>query len=150
MPGVAITTDIIVGFPGEREADHRETLRLMKRLRFDSAFMFRYSVRIGTAAAELEDDVPEPEKISRLEEVIGLQKQTTEEINNGLVGSTTEVLVEGPSHGDRERLYGRNRQARAVVFDGPVELAGKLARVRIDSASAWTLHGTVDESDAED
>ena len=143
IPGVAVTTDIIVGFPGERDSDYRQTLDLMENLRFDSAFMFRYSVRAGTAAAKLDDDVPERDKISRLEGVIALQRRITEQINRGLVGQTFDVLVEGPSHGDGSVLYGRNRASKAIVFDGPQHLAGELVRVRIESASAWTLHGTM-------
>lgn len=143
IPGVAVTTDIIVGFPGERDSDYRQTVDLMENLRFDSAFMFRYSVRAGTAAAKLDDDVPEQDKISRLEGVIALQRRITERINRRLVGQTFDVLVEGPSHGDGSVLYGRSRTAKAVVFEGPQHLAGELVRVRIESASAWTLHGTM-------
>ena len=142
VPGVALTTDIIVGFPGETDEQFRETVTLMEQIRFDSAFMFRYSVREGTQAALLVDDVPENEKIARLETIIELQKRLTSEVNEGLVGSLAEVLVEGPSQKNDERLYGRSRTGKAVVFPGPRELVGSLVCVRISAASAWTLHGT--------
>jgi len=141
IPDVALTTDVIVGFPGETEERFRETLSLMETVRFDSAFMFRYSVREGTAAADLEDDVPEQEKIERLETVIRLQQRVTTEINGGLAGRTVEVLVEGPSEKDPDLLFGRTRTAKAVVFPGDPSLAGCIALTEVSRASAWTLHG---------
>ncbi|MBN2564240.1 MAG: tRNA (N6-isopentenyl adenosine(37)-C2)-methylthiotransferase MiaB [Candidatus Eisenbacteria bacterium] len=143
IPEVAVTTDIIVGFPGETDAEFQETLTMMETLRFDSAFMFRYSVRDGTRAADLRDDVPETAKIERLEQVIALQRRVTEGVNRELEGKTCEVLVEGPSQKDPSRLFGRTRTGKAVVFPGPAELAGSVLRVRVVSASAWTLHGAV-------
>jgi tRNA-2-methylthio-N6-dimethylallyladenosine synthase len=148
IPGVALTTDVIVGFPGESECEFGETLSLMEELRFESAFMFRYSVRAGTAAAELLDDVAENIKIKRLEEVIALQKRITEETGRAAVGETHEVLVEGPSQRDASLLFGRTRASKAVVFPGPRALEGRLVRVRIESASAWTLHGAPARDDA--
>jgi tRNA-2-methylthio-N6-dimethylallyladenosine synthase len=141
IPGVSLTTDVIVGFPGESEAMFEETVSLMEEVRFDSAFMFRYSVREGTAAAGLEDDVPEDIKISRLKHVISLQQRTTQAINGELVGETLEVLVEGRSEKNEDLLFGRTRTAKAVVFPGRPELTGNLVDVPIRSASAWTLHG---------
>jgi tRNA-2-methylthio-N6-dimethylallyladenosine synthase len=145
IPGVALTTDVIVGFPGETDERFRRTMSLLEEVRFDSAFMFRYSPRPGTAAAALPDDVPEPVKIERLEEVIRLQKRTTEEINAALVGSTHEVLVEGPSARDASMLFGRTRSGKATVFAGPRDLVGMLRRVTVRSATAWTLHGEIAE-----
>ena len=145
IPGVALTTDVIVGFPGETDERFRRTLSLLEEVRFDSAFMFRYSPRPGTAAAALPDDVPEPVKIERLEEVIRLQKRTAEEINAALVGSSQEVLVEGPSERDASMLFGRTRSGKATVFAGPSDLVGTLRRVTVRSATAWTLHGEIAE-----
>jgi tRNA-2-methylthio-N6-dimethylallyladenosine synthase len=139
IPGIALTTDVIVGFPGESDDDFTSTLSLMEEVRFDSAFMFRYSPRAGTRAAALEDDVPERTKIARLGTVIALQKRITEERNVALAGTEQEVLVEGESERDRSRLFGRTRTAKPVVFEGPRELCGSLVRVRITGASAWTL-----------
>ncbi len=144
VPGVALTTDIIVGFPGETDEHFEETLSLLKEVRFDSAFMFRYSVREGTSAARLTDDVPEETKIARLTRTIDLQKRITAELNRALVGTTLEVLVEGPSEKDPARLFGRTRTGKAVVFTGPSVLQSKLVQVRIVDASAWTLHGELE------
>ncbi len=146
VPGAALTTDIIVGFPGESEADFEETLSLMENVRFDSAFMFRYSVREGTKAAKLPDDVPEDVKIRRLTSVIELQKAITSELNGKLAGSTVEVLVEGPSERDPSSLFGRTRTGKAVVAPGPGALAGRLVPVRIERVTAWTLHGAMAEN----
>ncbi len=141
IPGVALTTDIIVGFPGETDAQFHETVSLMNEMRFDSAFMFRYSVREGTRAAALVDDVPEEVKIARLQTIIGLQKRVTSEVNTALIGSSAEVLVEGPSQKNEELLFGRSRTGKVVVFPGDAGLAGRVVSVEIASASAWTLHG---------
>lgn len=143
VPGVAMTTDLIVGFPGETEACFEETLSLMREVRFDSAFMFRYSVREGTKAAGLPDDVPEETKIERLETVIELQKAITSELNGKLAGSVVEVLVEGPSERDPGTLFGRTRTGKSVVVPGPPSLTGSLVPVKVERASAWTLHGAV-------
>jgi len=141
IPGVSLTTDIIVGFPGETDEQFRETVSLMNEIRFDSAFMFHYSVREGTRAAEFADDVPKEVKIARLETIIDLQKRVTSEVNAALIGSSTEVLVEGPSHRNEDLLFGRSRTGKAVVFPGDAGLAGRVVNVEIGSTSAWTLHG---------
>jgi len=160
VPGVAITTDVIAGFPGETRPEFEETLSLMREVRFDSAFMFRYSVREGTAAATLDDDVPEREKIERLEEVIALQQSITTEINEGLIGTNVELLIEGPSQRDPSKLFGRTRTGKAVVLDArrfgspsrseepasnaprSIPRPGHLFTVTVNEASAWTLHAT--------
>jgi tRNA-2-methylthio-N6-dimethylallyladenosine synthase len=141
VPGVALTTDVIAGFPGETEAQFLETVSLMERVRFDSAFMFRYSVREGTGAALLDDDVPEDVKIERLETIIELQKRVTSEINEGLTDRSLEVLVEGPSQRDDSLLFGRSRTGKAVIFPGDPGLVGSVVEVPVVEASAWTLHG---------
>jgi tRNA-2-methylthio-N6-dimethylallyladenosine synthase len=113
----------------------------MEEVRFDSAFMFRYSVREGTAAAGLDDDVAEEVKIRRLEELIALEKGIAEERNAALIGETVEVLVEGPSERDASLLFGRTRSGKAAVFEAPRERAATLARVAVTSSTAWTLRG---------
>ncbi len=166
VPGVAITTDVIAGFPGETREDHERTLALMRRVRFDSAFMFRYSVRTGTQAAGFDDDVPEHEKITRLKEIITLQQSITTEINAGFIGDTVEVLVEGPSQRDPTRLFGRTRTGKAVVLtrvdalvdasvdgaadalvdasvDGAEPAPGTLVESVVTGSSAWTLHAAL-------
>ena len=154
VPDVAITTDIIAGFPGESREDFEQTLALMREVRFDSAFMFRYSVRDGTQAAGFDDDVPEEQKIERLEEVIALQKTITTEINEGLVGDSVEVLIEGPSHRDPSRLFGRTRSGKAVVLapdDGAARgvqpSRGAMVNAIVKESSAWTLHAAIHDGE---
>ncbi len=141
IPGVAVTTDVIMGFPGETEEDCDATLSLMNEIRFDSAFMFRYSVREGTSAAAFDDDVPEAMKIERLKTAIELQKRITTTINQGLIGTVVEVLADGPSERDASRTFGKARSGKTVVFESPDDCAGKLVSVRVTDTSAWTLHG---------
>jgi tRNA-2-methylthio-N6-dimethylallyladenosine synthase len=141
IPDVAITTDVIVGYPTETPAQFEETVSLMREVRFDSAFMFRYSVRDGTLAASLPDDVPEREKLERLATVISLQKAVTEERNRSLVGSTQAVLAESSSERDASLLFGRTRTAKPVVFPGSAESIGSVLPISISRVSAWTLHG---------
>ncbi|MCK4512683.1 tRNA (N6-isopentenyl adenosine(37)-C2)-methylthiotransferase MiaB [bacterium] len=144
IPGGSITTDVITGFPGETDEDFQATVSLMNEIRFDSAFMFRYSVREGTSAAALDDDVPDALKIERLTKAIDLQKGITTAINKKLIGTLVEVLADGPSERDASRTFGRSRSGKAVVFECPDDSAGKLVSVRITSSSAWTLHGRVE------
>jgi len=144
IPGVAITTDVIVGFPGETEDRFEATLSLMRDVRFDSAFMFRYSVRPGTAAANLVDDVPEGLKIERLETLIRLQKGISEERNAALVGTRQEVLVEGPSERDATVLFGKTRTGKTVIFGGRPATRGTLETVRVTGSTAWTLRGDLE------
>ena len=141
VPGVAMTTDLIVGFPGENERDFEETLSLMREIEFDSAFMFHYSVRSGTAASQLADDVPRSTKLDRLERVIDAQKQISARRNERLVGRTVEILVEGPSARSAATVFGRTRSGRTVVAPGPPDLTGEFLQVRVTAASAWTLRG---------
>ncbi len=140
IPGIAVTTDLIMGFPGETDDDFHATLSLMEEIRFDSAFMFRYSVREGTSAATLDDDVPEATKIERLKTTIELQKGITTAVNRELIGTQLEVLVDGPSERDASRMFGRSRSGKAVVFECPEECSGRLIHVNITGCSAWTLH----------
>ncbi|MBI2501706.1 MAG: tRNA (N6-isopentenyl adenosine(37)-C2)-methylthiotransferase MiaB [Candidatus Latescibacteria bacterium] len=148
LPGLALTTDIIAGFCGESEEDFQQTLDLVGEIRFDSAFMFKYSPREGTFAhKKLEDDVPEATKTQRLERVIALQEGISWEINQQLVGQTVEVLVEGPSkrqNGQTRTFYGRSPQGKTVVFSQEV-VANALVQVHIERASSHTLFGELAE-----
>lgn len=142
LPGVAITTDIIVGFPTETEAEFAETLRTVESIRYDSAFMFRYSVRPGTVAArEMTDDVPEETKVRRLNQLIGLQQRISYELNQELTGQITECFVEGVSRRDCAVRRGRTLQNKTVLIaDAQIEI-GSIVPVRITAADAYTLHG---------
>ncbi|MBC7345166.1 MAG: TRAM domain-containing protein, partial [Clostridia bacterium] len=143
VKGASITTDIIVGFPGETEEDFQDTLDLVRRVRFDAAYTFIYSPRRGTPAAEMPDPVDRETKKRWFNELVRLQNKITGEINSQLVGQTFEVLVEGPSKTDPGRLAGRTRTNKIVVLAGEEELAGKLVEVRITAAQTWTLFGEV-------
>ncbi|MGB9792185.1 MAG: tRNA (N6-isopentenyl adenosine(37)-C2)-methylthiotransferase MiaB [Thermacetogeniaceae bacterium] len=143
IPNASITTDIIVGFPGESDRDFLDTLDLVKRVRFDAAYTFIYSPRYGTPAAEMNDEIPLEEKKNRLQQLNQLQSQITLDINKGYEGKTVEVLVEGKSKTNPNRWSGRTRTNKIVVFDCQENLEGKLVNVKIDCAQTWTLFGSV-------
>ncbi len=142
VPGIAIASDFIVGFPGETEAEFDETAALVRDVRFQSAFVFKYSTRPGTAAAKLADDVPREEKRRRNLALLEIQSAIQLQENRKFIGQWVEVLVEGRSHRDAARLTGRLRTNHIVVFEGPETLAGELVRVRIESATPLTLAGS--------
>lgn len=143
VPGIAITTDIIVGFPGETDEQFENTLRVVERVRFDGAFMFAYSPRPGTPAAEMENQVPREVKQARLERLIALQNRISCEINSEQVGKVFEVLVEGSSQKDPTKLAGFTRENKMMHFVGSLDLVGKIVRVRADEAHLWGFYGTV-------
>jgi tRNA-2-methylthio-N6-dimethylallyladenosine synthase len=149
IPGITLTTDVIVGFCGETEAQFLNTLDLLKRVRFETVFAAAFSVRPGTPAARLEDDVPRAEKKRRLQALLDLQEGIGLAANEAWVGRTTEVLVDQQrppsSHdgGNAPRLAGRNRNNKLVHFDGRPELLGQLVNVRVDHAGPYSLSGIV-------
>jgi tRNA-2-methylthio-N6-dimethylallyladenosine synthase len=140
VPDCAITTDIIVGFPGETERDFEGTLEVVEEVGFDSAFTFVFSPRRGTEAADMADQVPHAVKRERMERLVQLVQRRAQERSDRFVGTEQEVLVEGPSRTDAARLRGRTRHNKTVNFDG-VAKPGELARVRITSATSTTLAG---------
>ncbi|HVW17647.1 MAG TPA: tRNA (N6-isopentenyl adenosine(37)-C2)-methylthiotransferase MiaB, partial [Solirubrobacteraceae bacterium] len=140
VPDCAITTDVIVGFPGETEDDFRETLEVVEQVGYDGAFTFIFSPRRGTEAATLPDDVPHGEKVERMERLVEVVQRRAHERAQRFVGRELEVLVEGPSRHDPTRLRGRTRHNKVVNFDG-VAAPGELATVRVDSATSQTLAG---------
>jgi len=143
-PGIAITTDIIVGFPGETEEDFEATRETVRRLDFDNAFVFRYSQRRGTPAAEMDGQLPERVKEQRNQDLLALVNEIAIRKNQAVVGSDQEVLCEGPSKTNAERLSGRTRQNKIVIFDGERErLQGRLFPVRINETTGYTLYGEV-------
>ncbi len=150
VPGVAVTSDFIVGFCGETEADFEQTINLVREGRFKNSFIFKFSPRPGTKAAEwYADDVPEVVKRRRNNDLLAVQNAISLEDNRGFIGREVEVLVEGPSKTARKRgqsgplqqLAGRTRCDRIVVFDGPTTLAGSLAQVIVQQAEPVTLFG---------
>ncbi len=140
MPEIALSTDIIVGFPGETDADFEQTLDLVRDVRYDTAFMFKYSERPGTKAARLEDDVPEPLKIERLERLIALQQQVSKERNLEQLGKQTHILIEGTAPKDAEMWTGRTPDYRPVVVSQNGESLGDLIPVQLTDLVGFTFH----------
>jgi len=138
-PGIGLTTDVIVGYPGETEADFGATRKLMEEVDFDNGFIFRYSPREGTRALrEKEEEVPEKVKEERNQELLWLLTRRAKEKAKQRIGSLAEILVEGPSKTKEKRLTGRTRQNRPVVFEGSDRHWGQLLTVRITESTGFT------------
>jgi tRNA-2-methylthio-N6-dimethylallyladenosine synthase len=140
VPGLALSTDVIVGFPGEDDDDFGATEALLRRTRYDSAFLFKYSPREGTRAFRWSDSVPEDEKGRRLARLIALQETISAEINAGLVGRDVEVLVEGPARRPAGWMAGKTPQMKTAVLPGPAT-PGDVVRVRVEATTSHTLSG---------
>jgi tRNA-2-methylthio-N6-dimethylallyladenosine synthase len=153
--GIAVTTDIIVGFPGETEIDYKQTRNLVEEIQFDNAFVFRYSPRRDTSAAEMPDQIEECVKEERNRDLLQIVNQSTRRAGDRLVGCNVEVLCEGPSKTNPARLMGRTRTNKIVVFppsprpgrrsEGDEELVGELVDVRVERANGFSLYGTLVE-----
>jgi tRNA-2-methylthio-N6-dimethylallyladenosine synthase len=144
IPGVSLSTDIIAGFPTETEEDHKMTLSLLEEVRFDGAFMFKYSPREGTKAYAMGDDVPDEVKVRRLTEIIELQQRISYEINQELIGKEVEVLVEGESKRSSEQWMGRTDTNKVVIFPKLEGVKpGDYVIVRINKANSATLFGDI-------
>ncbi|OFX41146.1 MAG: tRNA (N6-isopentenyl adenosine(37)-C2)-methylthiotransferase MiaB [Bacteroidetes bacterium GWA2_32_17] len=142
VPECAISTDIMVGFCGETDSDHQETLSLIEKVGYDFAFMFKYSERKGTfAARKMKDDVPEEIKVKRLNEVIELQNKLSTISKLKDIGKIFEVLVEGVSKKSKNEMFGRNSQNKVVVFPSTVNIPGDLVKVEITKCTSATLIG---------
>ncbi len=141
-PDIAISTDIIVGFPGETEEDYLETKKAVEQVQFDQAFVFRYSKRKDTPAAEMEGQLPERVKEERNQDLLELVNSIVIRKNEAMVGTTQEILCEGPSKNNKERLSGRTRTNRIVIFEGDADrMAGELFDVKINETTGHTLYG---------
>ncbi len=139
VPEIALTTDILVGFPGETIEDHEATLEALRMIRFDSAFMFKYSVRSGTAASRLADDVSEEEKVRRLNEVIRLQNSVVDEKKKPLIGMPVEILIEGQSQRHPHHCIGRTRKNWLAIVPSKGVSKGEVVVANVASASRWML-----------
>jgi tRNA-2-methylthio-N6-dimethylallyladenosine synthase len=146
-PEISITSDIIVGFPGEKESDFQATVDMMKKIRFDNIFSFNYSEREGTNAAKLGDTVSKFVKRERLQLVQSLQEEHTIEKNRARIGNIEEILVEGMSKNSREDMTGRTRTNKIVNVRGNHELIGKAVHVRITDAYLHSLRGELTEEE---
>ena len=141
LPDVSLSTDIIVGFPGESEEDFEQTLEVVDQVGYDSAFTFVFSPRRGTEAAAITEGlIAHPLKVARMERLVELVQRHARERAQRFVGREVEVLVEGPSRTDPERLRGRTRHNKAVNFTG-VASPGELAQVSVTAATSQTLSG---------
>jgi tRNA-2-methylthio-N6-dimethylallyladenosine synthase len=140
-PGIAVTTDIIVGFPGETDSDYKATRDLVEHLQFDNAFVFRYSPRRETRAATMSDQVEESVKEARNQDLLEIINASTSRANEKLVGTRVEVLCEGPSKTNPARLMGRTRTNKVVVFEARENRIGKTFDVAIERANGFSLYG---------
>ncbi|MBR1792277.1 MAG: tRNA (N6-isopentenyl adenosine(37)-C2)-methylthiotransferase MiaB [Bacteroidales bacterium] len=142
LPECSITTDVIAGFCTETEEDHQATLEMFRTVRYDYAYMFKFSMRPDTFAHKhMVDDIDEREKTRRLEEIIALQGQIALENNQKEIGRTYEILVEGTSHRSDKQLFGRNSQNKVIVFDREEVKPGEYVRVEVTDCTAATLKG---------
>ena len=140
--GIAITTDIIVGFPGETGGDYKQTRDLVEEIQFDNAFVFRYSPRRGTPAAQMPDQIDEGTKDARNQDLLQSVNESNRRKLERLVGRDVEILCEGPSKTNPARLMGRTRTNKIVVFEGNDELIGKIVHVHVRQANGFSLYGT--------
>jgi len=143
IPQISLTTDIIVGFPGETEKDFEDTLDLVKEIGFDGAFTFCYSPLVGTKVAEFKERVTQEVSKERLRKLIEVQQGITLERNKPLIGQNLEVLVEGISKKSPYELEGRTRGNKIVIFEGKENLIGELTSLRITEAGCWALRGEI-------
>lgn len=140
---ISISTDIIVGFPGEEDDDFKDTLDVVKKVKFDQIYMFIYSKRVGTRAEKIEDNTPHEQKVKRLEKIKEVYEKYLPENNKKMIGKTYKILVEGKSK-NNDRLYtGRNSQNKVVIFEGKEEFIGKVLNVEIISQHLWYLKGKI-------
>ena len=145
IPDIGLSTDIIVGFPGETDEDFQDTLDVVNEVGFENAYMFSYSKRTGTPAATMEDQVDEDVKTERLQQLIRLQNSRTKKESTRYLNETVKVLVDGPSRKNKEMLSGRTSTHKIVLFKGNKELIGKFVNIKINETKTWTLYGEIAE-----
>ena len=138
MPELVLTSDVIVGFPGETEAEFEDTLKLIERVRYDALFTFIFSPRAGTPAASMDDPTPRAEKNQRFDRLCALQNRISEEKHRAYIGKTLRVLVDGR---DGDKLTARTDGGRLVRLDGGDELIGQFLNVTVTDSTTWSLVG---------
>ena len=141
IPGLGLTTDLIVGFPGETEEDFSDSMSLLREIRFDLVHSAAYSEREGTPAAKMEGALPVEVRLERLNRLNALQDSITLEINEALTGETFEILADDFAPKGEGLLQGRTPSDKVVIFEGDESILGQFVKVRITSAEAWCLHG---------
>lgn len=139
--GIAFTTDIIVGFPGETESDYEQTRNVVEKVQFDNAFIFRYSPRRGTPAAEMPQPVPESIKEERNQDLLMIVNESARRSGERMVGQVLKVLCEGPSKTNSSRLTGRTTTNKIVVFEGGDEFVGQIVDILVEQANGFSLYG---------
>jgi tRNA-2-methylthio-N6-dimethylallyladenosine synthase len=141
MPDIAVTSDIIVGFPGESDQDFEDTLSMLERVRFDALYSFIYSPRKGTPAAEMEDQIPRAVQNARFDRLLALQEGIALSLNEPLVGKRVRVLCDGPSKTDKGMLSGRTSENKIVFFPDDGTPQGEFIEIEIDRAAPFALYG---------
>jgi tRNA-2-methylthio-N6-dimethylallyladenosine synthase len=145
VPNCTLTTDIIVGFPGETEEDFLETIDVIKKVRYDQAFTFLYSPRKGTPAASMPNQVPNDQKKQRFQHLLEVQNKISWEINQKYLNKTEEVLFEGPSKTNPNKLSGRTRGNKIVIAEADESVIGTIQPVKITDAQTWSLFGKLEQ-----
>lgn len=144
MPDIALTTDLITGFPGETEEMHQETVKLLKEIRFDSCYTFIYSPRKGTPAARMENQIDDETKHRRLQELMDVENEISLELNKEMEGKTYTVIVEGPSKQDESNWFGRTSTNKMILFPYKEGLkVGDTVEAKVETAQTWVLKGTL-------
>jgi tRNA-2-methylthio-N6-dimethylallyladenosine synthase len=143
IPNASVSTDFIVGFPGESEEDFEKTIELVKELKFDMAYTFIYSPRSGTPAARRDDQIDDEVKKERLNRLMELQNKISYDKNQKLIGTTQEILVTGPSNNDPNIYEGRTSTNKICFIDKREDLVGELVKIKVESAKSWTLEGKI-------
>ena len=141
IPDLSLTTDVITGFPGETESDFFDTVQLMEQVRFDDAFMYHYSPREGTKAAQMKDNLTQEQKLARLNQIIELQRNITAEIKSGMIGKTVDVMLETPSKQNPEEWMGKTHGNHVVVIEDGKGKSGEVLKVKIKERKGATLRG---------
>ena len=143
LPEASVTSDIIVGFPGETEQDFEATLEALRRARYDRIFSFIYSPRKGTPAAEMPDQIPDAVKNERFSRFVALQNEISLEKNQALLGKTLRVLCDGVSKNDPDMLEGRTEQDKIVIFKGDASMAGQFVELTVTRVETFNLYGEI-------
>lgn len=143
IPGVSLTADIIVGFPHETEEDFQDTLDVVEKVGYETAFMFMYSIRRGTAAADMDGQIDDEVKKERLQRLINLQNKMSKDSSEKYMDKIEKVLVEGESRKNKDMLTGRTNTNKIVIFKGDPALAGEFVNIKINQCKTWTLYGDI-------